>query len=279
MGPIAFYARFTECFRCIGRYRPVDVTAIPQFAQILKDGKAYFQVGDNSNLFDWTYVRNVAYAHVLAAQKLIPHESNTISDDEKMDAILNSPLPPIDSTTGRHRIPTSDARPLGPYVEPPPNADALLAAFNDPNHVEYRPIVRSKFDPLSKPSLERAEGSPVQVAGQAFFITNGEPLPFWNFPRALWRQMAPGEYPKRSNIVLPRLLGLFLAVLAEWWAWITGQKPTFTRYRVTYTCAMRYYNIEKARRLLGYEPQVGLEEGIRRTVEARSIPFLFDAVR
>lgn len=112
------------------------------------------------------------------------------------------------------------------------------------------------------------------MAGQVFFITNGEPLPFWDFPRALWRLMAPGEYPSRGNIVLPKTVGLVVATLSEWWGWLVGKEPTFTRFKVTYTCAIRYYNIEKARRLLGYEPQVGLEEGIKRTIDVR---FLFSA--
>lgn len=273
------------CFS--GRYRPGDRTAIPGFAQVLKEGKAYFQIGDNSNLFDWTYVGNVAYAHILAAEKLIPtsisddddDSSSSVLNPEKEDALLNYALPPIDVTTGKHRIPTSDARPLGPYVEPPPDAESLLAAFNDPHRIEERPVVRSRFDPLSKSSIERAERYPLQVAGQVFFITNGEPLPFWDFPRALWRLMAPGEYPSRGNIVLPKTVGLVVATLSEWWGWLVGKEPTFTRFKVTYTCAIRYYNIEKARRLLGYEPQVGLEEGIKRTIDVRFLlsTFLFSS--
>lgn len=71
--------------------------------------------------------------------------------------------------------------------------------------------------------------------------------------------------------MLPKTVGLVVATLSEWWGWLVGKEPTFTRFKVTYTCAIRYYNIEKARRLLGYEPQVGLEEGIKRTIDVRFI--------
>jgi len=40
----------------------------------------------------------------------------------------------------------------------------------------------------------------------------------------------------------------------------------FTRFRVAFSCGVRWLNIEKARRVLGYEPQVGLEEGIKRMI-------------
>lgn len=40
---------------------------------------------------------------------------------------------------------------------------------------------------------------------------------------------------------------------------------------VAITSSNRWFNIEKARRVLGYEPQVGLEEGIKRGVKVRTI--------
>lgn len=179
---------------------------------------------------------------------------------------LDTALPPIDLTTGQHRVPTSLARPLGPYVDRPEDGDAIVAAFEGP-HKPERPVIRSRFDQLSEPALNRAGTDPLQVAGQAFFITNGEPVYFWDFARRLWRMLAPDTYPAREPFVLPKTVGFAVATLAEWWGWLSGREPTFTRFRVTFTCAHRWHNIEKARRVLGYEPQVGLEEGMRRTVE------------
>jgi sterol-4alpha-carboxylate 3-dehydrogenase (decarboxylating) len=180
---------------------------------------------------------------------------------------LNTALPSIDLTTGQHRVPTSSARPLGPYVERPENADNIIAAFEGPYKPE-QPVVRSRFDQLSDSAVKRSGGTdPLKVAGQVFFITNGEPVYFWDFPRRLWRMLAPDSYPARDPFVLPKSVGFAVATLAEWWGWLSGREPTFTRFRVTFTCVHRWHNIEKARRVLGYEPQVGLEEGMRRTVE------------
>ncbi len=179
---------------------------------------------------------------------------------------LDTALPSIDLTTGQRRVPTSSARPLGPYVERPENADAIIAAFEGPRQFE-QPVIRSRFDQLSDMALKRAGTDPLTIAGQVFFITNGEPVYFWDFPRRLWRMLAPDSFPARNPLVLPKTIGFAMATLAEWWGWLSGHEPTFTRFRVTFMCAQRWHNIDKARRVLGYEPQVGLEEGMRRTVE------------
>lgn len=259
--------------------------------QVYERGQTHFQIGDNTNLFDWTYVGNVAHAHLLAADKLDTRPpAPPLSDLEKIptfpddvppltsaeEDLINYPLPTIDLTTGYHRVPTSEARPLGPCVTPPPNADRIATAFADPNPgPSNRPVVRTRFDAFSDYSLQRSKlfdpsKSPLQVAGQAFFITNGEPFYFWDFPRRVWHHLDtyfPGHRKDRGYFVLPKTIGLAAASGSEWFGWITGKEPTFTRFKVTFASANRWHNIEKARRVLGYEPQVGLEEGIKRMVE------------
>lgn len=42
---------------------------------------------------------------------------------------------------------------------------------------------------------------------------------------------------------------------------------TLTKFKVAFSCATRYYNIEKARRVLGYEPRVGMAEAIKRSAQ------------
>ena len=261
------------------------------FYQVYDRGQTHFQIGDNTNLFDWTYVGNVARAHLLAADKLdtpppepplsslgkLPTSTDQVpalTDAEK--SILDYPVLSVHLSTGHARIPTCEARPLGPYITLPPNGEKILAAYNDPNsETVNRPVMRTRFDQLSEPSLNRAklhnpDIHPLQVAGQVFFISNGEPCYFWDFPRLIWAQLDqyfPGKRTSRSLIKLPKSVGLAAATGSEWFGWLTGKDVTFTRFKVTFSCATRWHNIEKARRVLGYEPEVGLEEGIRRTVE------------
>jgi len=270
---------------------PGDRQVMAGFYQAYEQGQTSVQIGDNNNLFDWTYVGNVARAHLIAADKLdTPPPALPLSELEKQptsadevpplsDAeikLLSHTVLPIGLTAKTHRIPTCEARPLGPYVTLPPNGEKIAAAFEDPDSpVTPRPVMRTRFDPLSEPSLKRAkvfnpDSNPLQVAGQVFFITNGEPIYFWDMPRMVWNELDkyfPGKRTPKSAFKMSKSLGMAAAWGSEWFGYLRGVDPVFTRFRVTFITATRWYNIEKARRVLGYEPEVGLEEGVKRMVE------------
>lgn len=247
----------TVALRPAGIFGPGDRQVMHGLMQVFYNKQTHFQIGDNTNLFDWTYVTNVAKAHLLAADRL----TNPRKD---LDEAKRHPLPPIDLSTGVRRVPTSSARPLGPAIEPPPNGAEIEAAFNSEKTPVYepRPVVRSRFDQLSESVIERTESDPFRVDGQVFFITNGEPVYFWDFMRAIWHEM--GDPLDRSIFRLPKSLAGVLATLAEGWSWLIGKEPAFTRFRVTFSCATRWHNIEKARLVLGYEPDVGVVEGVKK---------------
>ncbi|KAN0087940.1 3-beta hydroxysteroid dehydrogenase/isomerase family domain containing protein [Tylopilus felleus] len=275
----------TVALRPAGIFGPGDRQMMVGLYQVYQRDQTHFQVGDNNNIFDYTYVGNIAQAHLLAADKLVdPTSSDNASADSAatdatlvnstLRASLHRALPPVSSTLGFRRVPTCKARPLGPYVTPLPNAAEIEATFNapyDPTQLTHV-IVRNRFDQFSDNALDVAQTNPLQVAGQAFFITNGEPVYFWDFMRVIWRALDPPteegrKRAQRTPWVIPRAFGMMLGYLSETWAGLIGKEAGFTRYRVGYSCATRYHNIEKARRVLGYEPQVGLEEGVRRMVE------------
>ncbi|KAH7913385.1 3-beta hydroxysteroid dehydrogenase/isomerase family-domain-containing protein, partial [Hygrophoropsis aurantiaca] len=269
----------TVALRPAGIFGPGDRQMMVGLYQAYQRGQTHFQVGDNNNLFDYTYVGNLARAHLIAADKLVPPEQDVVADwqsdtvtlTDKEQALLNIALPPVSATTGFRRVPTCEARPLGPYVTLPPNADKIEAAFNAPPGARNitHPVMRSRFDQFSDNALAVAPTSPLQVAGQAFFITNGEPVYFWDFMRLIWLQLDPpgSTRANRKTLMIPRMFGMVLGFLAECWASLIGKEAGFTRYRVGYSCATRYHNIEKARRVLGYEPETGLEEGVKKMVE------------
>jgi sterol-4alpha-carboxylate 3-dehydrogenase (decarboxylating) len=253
------------------------------FYEVYERNQTHFQIGDNNNLFEWTYVGNVAYAHILAADKLSPPygekeewTSDTLTFEEQ--DTLHYHLPPVTLTTGFHRVPTSEARPLGPYITRPPNAEKIETAFNEP-YIKMvtessPPVIRSRFDQFSDVALKRSKGSSLDVAGQVFFITNGEPVYFWDFTRTMYRHFdlarEKAGFPQRkerSRITFPRSVAMVIAGLAEWGGGLVGRKVAMTKFRVQFSCVNRSFNIEKARRVLGYEPQVGLEEGIKRMFE------------
>ncbi|KAJ7101630.1 sterol-4-alpha-carboxylate 3-dehydrogenase [Mycena crocata] len=106
---------------------------------------------------------------------------------------------------------------------------------------------------------------PESVSGETFFITNGEPLPQWDFSRMVWKEL--GDDGKSRIFRIPRLIGLLMATIAEAFCRVTGTSTQFTKFSVRFVTGTQWYNINKARGILGYSPPVALEEGIRRTVK------------
>ncbi|SCW00993.1 LAFE_0D02674g1_1 [Lachancea fermentati] len=73
---------FTIALRPAGIFGPGDRQLVPGLRSVAKLGQSKFQLGDNNNLFDWTYAGNVADAHVLAAEKLLnPSTASQVSGE------------------------------------------------------------------------------------------------------------------------------------------------------------------------------------------------------
>ncbi|KAG0162575.1 erg26, C-3 sterol dehydrogenase [Apophysomyces sp. BC1015] len=168
-------------------FGPGDRQMIPGMVEVCERGQHRFQIGNNTSLMDFTYVGNVAYAHVLAAEEL-----------------------------------TNPASP---------------------------------------------------AAGQAFNLTNGTPVPFWDFASKVWFEYGK-HMPKSKKIILSYNASMVIAAISETifnikaLFWDRSQlKEGMTRSRIKQAMSSRYFNITKARELLGYEPQVGLEEGIKLSIE------------
>ncbi|KAK6954420.1 hypothetical protein Daesc_004387 [Daldinia eschscholtzii] len=77
----------TAAIRPSGIFGEGDVQLVFHTVKILREGKDKVQVGANENLFDFTYVENVAHAHLLAARALLAtHAASTAPlNHEKVD--------------------------------------------------------------------------------------------------------------------------------------------------------------------------------------------------
>ncbi|KAL4998230.1 hypothetical protein BDV10DRAFT_194535 [Aspergillus recurvatus] len=156
---------------------PGDYQLVPAIHACIGKGETPFVIGDGLNLWDVSYVTNVADAHVLAAENLA--------------------------------------------------------------------------------SLKTA-------AGEAFFIQNNEPIAFRDFCLAIWARF--GHTPP-FEVHIPKWLACLAGLVSEALTWVSGQATTLSRGSVKDACAVRYANGEKARRILGYEARVGIEDGIRLSCE------------
>ncbi len=97
-----------------------------------------------------------------------------------------------------------------------------------------------------------------EAVGQAFNISDGIAMTWRDFYTRYGRLI--GCRPRS----IPTAVAYGLAIAREARGRVTGRVPSLTRSLVRQVIGRPMYSIEKARRLLGYEPQVDFEEGMRR---------------
>jgi sterol-4alpha-carboxylate 3-dehydrogenase (decarboxylating) len=123
--------------------------------------------------------------------------------------------------------------------------------------------VDNLVDALLLAEAELAPGG--KAGGQAYFITNGEPYPFFKFVADVLAEL---RLPAMKGNA-PYALAYAVAAVAEAWDTLKGgtlhAEDGLTRFAVRYMCTHHYFSIAKAKRELGYLPAVSIAEGIRRT--------------
>jgi nucleoside-diphosphate-sugar epimerase len=99
------------------------------------------------------------------------------------------------------------------------------------------------------------------AAGQVFFITNGEPARVWDFINSII-QIA-GHPPVRQKI--PESMAHLAAGVSERFHKLFGIKtePFMTRYAIRELCTNHWFDISKARDVLGYQPRISYAEGFK----------------
>jgi nucleoside-diphosphate-sugar epimerase len=98
---------------------------------------------------------------------------------------------------------------------------------------------------------------------QTYNITNGEPVKLWEKINVVLKQMNL-EYPKKK---VPKALVLAIAYWLEFSSRLTHKKePPLTVYGVGTLCNSLTMDITKANSLLGYEPEMTIDEAIREFV-------------
>jgi nucleoside-diphosphate-sugar epimerase len=112
-------------------------------------------------------------------------------------------------------------------------------------------------------ALDRLEpGSP--VAGQAYFINEPEPVNCWDFINRLLTGSGLPEVRKSVPAPAARLAGWGLETIYHTLG--RSEDPPMTRFLAGQLAQDHWFRIDKARRELGWEPEVGMEEALRRTL-------------
>ena len=99
-------------------------------------------------------------------------------------------------------------------------------------------------------------------AGQAYFISNGEPVPLWEMVNRILA--AAGLPPETRSIStgLARRAGTLCETI--WTVLRLSGEPPMTRFVASELSTAHWFDISAARRDLGYQPAVSLDEGLKR---------------
>ena len=124
---------------------------------------------------------------------------------------------------------------------------------------------------LAAKALLRNEEDPLlKVDGEAIFIADGHPIPYWDFLRMIWAA-AGDKTPLEEIQVIPAWFMLGLASAVEWVYFVSTlgkQSPKMLRrFFLEFTCLRRTYSIDKARKRLGYATIDDRDGMIRAAVE------------
>jgi sterol-4alpha-carboxylate 3-dehydrogenase (decarboxylating) len=122
---------------------------------------------------------------------------------------------------------------------------------------------------LAAEALMNSSGARGRVDGEAFLITDGNPLPFWDVCRIIWRAAGDTSDPKDATII-PAWIAYTWAVVLEvlYGIFTLGRKsPPLTRLVVGFCVNEFTYNVDKAKKVLGYRPVVRTQEVLKDSVE------------
>lgn len=105
-----------------------------------------------------------------------------------------------------------------------------------------------------------------KVAGNAYFITQGEPIPMADL---LNRILAAGGLPPVTRRIPTGVAYSLGAVLECVYRTVRiDSEPIMTRFVARQLSTAHWFDISAARRELGYEPAISTEEGMRRLAES-----------
>jgi nucleoside-diphosphate-sugar epimerase len=104
--------------------------------------------------------------------------------------------------------------------------------------------------------------SHASAAGNAYFISQGEPVNLWNWINSLFARMDIPPVRKKIGVRSAYLLGVVLEGVFMWFC--PDREPPMTRFLAEQLARSHWFSIARARHDLGYEPRISTSEGMER---------------
>jgi nucleoside-diphosphate-sugar epimerase len=100
------------------------------------------------------------------------------------------------------------------------------------------------------------------VGGKAYFITNGQPVNCWQWINDILQLSGLAPIKRRISLSVAYTIGA--AIEGLWTLLCRTDEPPMTRFLAAQLGTSHYFNIAAARRDLGYQPRIPMEEGMQR---------------
>ena len=98
------------------------------------------------------------------------------------------------------------------------------------------------------------------VAGNVYFISNGEPLPLWDIVNSI---LEAGGVPPVTKTISPGLAYAVGGVLERFYqALRISAEPRLTRFVAKELSTAHWFNLSAAKNDFGYQPEVSISEGL-----------------
>lgn len=111
--------------------------------------------------------------------------------------------------------------------------------------------------------LAAVQLSPVsEIAGKAYFLSGGDPRPFWEIVDRMLA--AAGQPPVKKRISKALAYRLAAACEGAWRLLGLRSEPPLTKFLVNTMTTAHWFDISAAKRELGWKPKVRIEDGFAR---------------
>lgn len=98
------------------------------------------------------------------------------------------------------------------------------------------------------------------AAGKAYFITNGEPIPVWDFINGILKSACLPAVENSVSFRTALIAAGFLELVYK--AFAIKNEPYLTRFLVHELCTSHWFDISAARKQLGYVPKISFNNGL-----------------
>ncbi|MEC9400259.1 MAG: 3-beta hydroxysteroid dehydrogenase, partial [Myxococcota bacterium] len=114
-------------------------------------------------------------------------------------------------------------------------------------------------------ALNRPDNEP-NPGGKAYFISNDDPVDLWPWINNLLKEL--GVSPIKKSLSHKAAYRAGAAMEKTWRTLRLGGEPPMTRFIASQLATSHWYDMEPARRDLGYKPEVSMEVGFQRLLES-----------